>query len=109
MPKLEVQIPSAIVRKREALEKSTDRIIRVSFQYRDECNTDTIGGLRILKVLKEVEDFLASKSDCNPDEEDPENPVEAALAMVEGQDRPRDKPENRYAAWREWEFEKWKN
>ncbi|GCB61696.1 hypothetical protein scyTo_0009387 [Scyliorhinus torazame] len=109
MPKLEVQIPSAIVRKREALEKSTDRIIRASFQYREECNTDTIGGLRMLKVLKEVEDFLASKSDCNPDEEDPGNPVEAALPMVEDQDRPQDKPENRYAAWREWEFEKWKN
>ncbi|GCB69751.1 hypothetical protein scyTo_0005536 [Scyliorhinus torazame] len=94
MPKLEVQIPSAIVCKREALERSTDMVKRASFQYWDESNTDTIGGLRMLKV----EGFLSNMSDCNADEEDPGNLVMAALPMLRDQDRPREKPVNGYAA-----------
>ncbi|GCB72458.1 hypothetical protein scyTo_0006314 [Scyliorhinus torazame] len=49
MPTLEVQIPSAIILKREALEIATDMVIRVAFQYWDESNIGTIGELRMLK------------------------------------------------------------
>ncbi|GCB70372.1 hypothetical protein scyTo_0010770 [Scyliorhinus torazame] len=107
MPKLEVQIPFAIVRKREALERSTDRIIRASFQYRGENNSETIGGLRRLKVLKEVEDFLANTPDGNTEGEDAGNLDVSALPMLEDQGQTRNKPINRYAEWREWEFHKW--
>ncbi|GCC19775.1 hypothetical protein chiPu_0021155 [Chiloscyllium punctatum] len=60
VPKLEVRIPSAIVRKREAFDMFSDVVIRASFQYKGESNTETIVGLRELKVLKGMENFQPS-------------------------------------------------
>ncbi|GCC20324.1 hypothetical protein chiPu_0018883 [Chiloscyllium punctatum] len=68
IPKLEVQIPSLIVRKREALDMSSDVVIRASFQYKGENNTETVAGLRELMVLKEIENFQPSsgEGEINP-------------------------------------------
>ncbi|GCC24264.1 hypothetical protein chiPu_0002664 [Chiloscyllium punctatum] len=60
IPKLNVQIPSAIVHKCEALDMSSDVVIRASFQHKGESNTETVVGLRELKVLKEIENFQPS-------------------------------------------------
>ncbi|GCC17605.1 hypothetical protein chiPu_0017618 [Chiloscyllium punctatum] len=101
IPKLEVQIPSTIVRKRKTLEMSSDVITQASFQYRGECNKDTVAGLR---DLKEIEDFLFNSQSGS---EGKWTHIQAIMPALQEMDAKRQKPPNRYAEWREWEFEKW--
>ncbi|GCC32507.1 hypothetical protein chiPu_0010968 [Chiloscyllium punctatum] len=71
VPNLEVQIQSAIVRKCEALDMSSDVVIQASFQDKGESNTETVVGLRELKVLKEIENFQPSSRSSGEGEIDP--------------------------------------
>ncbi|GCC33119.1 hypothetical protein chiPu_0011586 [Chiloscyllium punctatum] len=90
--KLEVQIPSVIVCKHEALAMSKDVIILASFLYKEECNRDTVAGLRELKGLKEIEDFLpGSQSGCEG-EMDPMTHIEAIIPALQEVDARRQKP-----------------
>lgn len=105
IPKLEVQIPSAIIRKLESLERSQDAVISASFQFRGSNNVEHINKLRNLKVLREIEEFLQPAQPNNNEEAGLSTILEMEESLLETEGTA--KPINKYAEWRKWEFEKW--
>ncbi|GCC21399.1 hypothetical protein chiPu_0019869 [Chiloscyllium punctatum] len=69
---------------------SSDVVIQASFQYKGECNTDTVVELQELKVLKEIENF------CNGGEEemDPITDIQDIMPALQ-----RQKPPNSLLLW----------
>ncbi|GCC31962.1 hypothetical protein chiPu_0010422 [Chiloscyllium punctatum] len=98
VPKLEVQVPSAIVRQREALEMSSDVVIRASFQYRGESNPETVVGLRELKVLKEIENFQRSSCNSSAGEMDPMTVIQDIMPTLQEANEERPIPANKLFA-----------
>ncbi|XP_041062914.1 uncharacterized protein LOC121288447 [Carcharodon carcharias] len=108
MPRLEVQIPSAIIRKLEALESSPDAVIEASFEFSRIDNKRTIKSLRNLKVLREIEEALKdSGGPRGADEGIGVDEIGIAMGWTDITQTSRPKPTNRYAAWREAEYRKW--
>ncbi|GCC36614.1 hypothetical protein chiPu_0015109 [Chiloscyllium punctatum] len=95
VPKLELQIPSTIVRKRKALEVPSDVAIQVSFQWKGESNTDTVAGLCKLKVLKEIANFLPSSRNSSEEETDPMTNIQDIMPALQVADTGPQKPPNR--------------
>ncbi|GCC38609.1 hypothetical protein chiPu_0017124 [Chiloscyllium punctatum] len=83
VPKLGVQIPSVIVRKREVLDMSSDVVIQASFQYKGESNTETVAGLRELKVLKEIENVQPSNRSSGEGKIDPMTTIQDIMPALQ--------------------------
>ncbi|XP_078059768.1 uncharacterized protein LOC144485497 [Mustelus asterias] len=83
----------------------SDRVIRASFRFCEQNIGENIEDLRSLKALREIEDFMPTPEESSNEEMDM---IRAAIPMIGAEEADSSKPQNKYAGWRDWEFDKWR-